>query len=93
MDFQIPSTMTRDVNVCLYLRYLMPSRKPASLKIYLHCPNVTSMIFNLTGFHGQKWVWANVPFQSCIPAKVKTLRASEYTYAQVDTLQKRSIMA
>ena len=95
MDFQMPSTVTHDVNVCLYLRYLMPSRKPASLKIYLHCPNVTSLIFNLTGFHGQKWVWASVPLEICILAKVNTLRASEYshkTHAKVDTLQK-SIMA
>ena len=70
MDFQMPSTMTRDIKVCLYLRYLMPSRKSASLKIYLRCHHVTSLIFNLTGFHGHKWMGANVPFQSCIPAKV-----------------------
>ena len=79
MDFQMPATMTRHIKVCLYLRYLMPSRKAASLKIYLHCTNVTSLIFNLTGFHGQKWMSASVPFQSCISAKVNASKPSEYT--------------
>ena len=79
MDFQMPATMTRDIKVCLYLRYLMPSRKAASLEIYLHCTNVTSLIFNLTGFHGQKWISATIPIQSFISTKVNASKASEYT--------------